>query len=567
MNKSKYFISADKINTNKFLSIFLTTLFLCITALLYASNCSAAEMTTPVFDVDSGTVSLSGKFGDDAFNAVSVIMTKKNVDLSDIPSLILDPENDYAAPFHTGADGNLSLNIKIPSRIAGGKYYIYLIGKEDSGKYDFLYANVNDSSIVDEINSIADVSSMEQYLAENCDRLCVEKDIFDPIKTPTSQYLFKIKQKSNFKNTKEVIKAFNVCVAQSLIDRGDDVKNTIIAYRSYIGIDWDADYANLDEDIMVRFCELLKKVNLTDGDAALICKQQRILADIQTASVWQELKNTVSDFFNDINPDTKVYDKLSRKDSVYEEMFAKLSSIENFSDIADCFESCSDLCYDDEHKSDNKHSGGSVGGGGGGKVPSSTITPVTEPDNNSEETNLPSDVSSHWAKEYINTLVSKKIINGFEDGTFRPDENISRAQFIKMLCLALGITANSHSQSFNDVTYDMWCYPYVAAAFDKKIAQGDNLGNFNPNSNITREDMAVLVCRALKSVGISTENADTAYTDNADISQYAVQSVASASSLGIINGMGDGSFKPKSNATRAESAAIISRIIDKAGSR
>ena len=185
MNKSKYFISADKINTNKFLSIFLTTLFLCITALLYASNCSAAEMTTPVFDVDSGTVSLSGKFGDDAFNAVSVIMTKKNVDLSDIPSLILDPENDYAAPFHTGADGNLSLNIKIPSRIAGGKYYIYLIGKEDSGKYDFLYANVNDSSIVDEINSIADVSSMEQYLAENCDRLCVEKDIFDPIKTPT----------------------------------------------------------------------------------------------------------------------------------------------------------------------------------------------------------------------------------------------------------------------------------------------------------------------------------------------------------------------------------------------
>lgn len=570
MSKSIHFILADKTNTNKYLSTILIVLFIGIAAFLYASDCIAAEMTAPVFDVDSGTVSINGKFGDDAFDAVSVIMTKKNVELSDISSLILESENDYAAPFYTGADGNLSLNIKIPSRIAGGKYYIYLIGKEDSGKYEFLYANVNDSSIVDAINSIADVSSLEQYLAENCDRLCVEKDVFKQVQTAASQYLFKIKQKLNFKDTKEVIKAFNVCIAQSFIDRGADVKNTIIANRSYIGIDWEADYANLDEDIMTRFCELLKKVNLTDGDAALICKQQRILADIQTASVWQELKNTVLDFFDDINPNTKVYDKLSRKDSVYEKLFAKLSSVEKFSDIADRFESCSDLCYDNEHKSDNKHSGGSggsSGGGGGGKVASLTITPASEADNSSEAISLPVDVSSHWAKEYINTLVSKKIINGFEDGTFRPDENISRAQFIKMLCLALGITADSHSQSFNDVTYDMWCYPCIAAAFNKKIAQGDNFGNFNPDSNITREDMAVLVVRALKSVGISIDNTDSAYTDNADISQYAVQSVASASSLGIINGMGDGSFKPKSNATRAEAAAIISRIINKVNSR
>ncbi len=228
--------------------------------------------------------------------------------------------------------------------------------------------------------------------------------------------------------------------------------------------------------------------------------------------------------------------------------------------------------------------GGSGGGGGGGSASSdSTVkgpsagTPLVEEKpvqgtavlpsiGNGSSTAMPvtalPDTVNHWAREYITELNELGIITGYDDGNFYPERNITRAEFTKMIAVTMGVSVEGVTEgAFSDVAQDSWYGPYVYALSGKGYINGYDNGNFYPDNLITREDTAVIIHRVLTSNGNMMET-DAEFTDSADISGYAKEAVAKLGGEGILTGS-DGKVNPKSNLTRAEAAAIISRLLSK----
>ncbi len=219
-------------------------------------------------------------------------------------------------------------------------------------------------------------------------------------------------------------------------------------------------------------------------------------------------------------------------------------------------------------------SGGGTGGGGGAGgnlVPSNPVTPDVdtepEPDENlpvvfADEQSIPS-----WAKAMVGQLAQKQIINGIanENGQleFRPDDPVTRAQFVKMLVLAfdLGESADT-AVSFDDVTEADWYYPYIAGAVNAGIIEGMGDHLFGADMNISRQDMAVMLGRVMDAKDIQLDPVITpmVFGDEAEIASYARESIKELQSARILEGS-EGNFYPNRSATRAESAKVIYELM------
>lgn len=191
-----------------------------------------------------------------------------------------------------------------------------------------------------------------------------------------------------------------------------------------------------------------------------------------------------------------------------------------------------------------------------------TFSPSTSTDDKKEEntTETFTDMNNaSWAKEAVYGLYEKNIVSGKTATEFYPNDNITRAEFVKLLVLSKGSELDANEWIFTDVTADDWYFKYVNKAYMLGIVTGDDMGNFNPNSLITRQDMATMVYRL---IGNGVEKGDlSVFTDSDQISDYAKSAVSYLVAEGIINGMGDGSFAPMQNATRAQAAQLIYNII------
>ncbi|MBR3934590.1 MAG: S-layer homology domain-containing protein [Clostridia bacterium] len=197
-------------------------------------------------------------------------------------------------------------------------------------------------------------------------------------------------------------------------------------------------------------------------------------------------------------------------------------------------------------------SGGSYSGGSVDYAPT-----IQEPVIN---THTFSDIpSSHWAYSAVNAVYKLGIIAGDGNGKFNPDDKLTREQFAKLVSLTFGITSSNDDVNFSDVNESDWSYPYITALSSRSIIQGYN-GIFDKNANITRQDMAVILYRAMKESGLNVnKETKTVFLDADSISDYAIESVNILSSKRIINGY-DGKFRPTDFCTRAEAAKLIYEV-------
>ncbi len=174
-----------------------------------------------------------------------------------------------------------------------------------------------------------------------------------------------------------------------------------------------------------------------------------------------------------------------------------------------------------------------------------------------------SDVSAHWAKAYIDELVSAGIINGYEDKTFRPDDLITRAEAIKLIVCAMNLQpTQAPGLPFNDNSnIPSWAAGYIEVALKKGITNGYDDNTFKAMQNVSREELSVLAIRAF---GISKQGEILIdFVDKNDISNWALDYINIATGLGIITGYEDNTFKPNSKVTRAEALAIVVKSIHK----
>lgn len=202
---------------------------------------------------------------------------------------------------------------------------------------------------------------------------------------------------------------------------------------------------------------------------------------------------------------------------------------------------------------------GGDGGGGASSKPSSSMSVTT-----AEQTKTVfNDVSkNHWCYSYINKMVDMGIVNGYGN-EFLPEKQITRAEFIKILCMSFG-TETGGSTAFKDVNENDWYAPYINAAYNMDIAQGSD-GFFYPDREITRQDAATLAVRFAEANGMKFEKSVSSFEDAASIDAYALDAVNKLVNSKIINGYTDNTFKPKNSATRAEATKIIYQLLVKGG--
>jgi len=206
----------------------------------------------------------------------------------------------------------------------------------------------------------------------------------------------------------------------------------------------------------------------------------------------------------------------------------------------------------------NDNGGGGAGGSGAPSKDDKEEKDEVSPEVKPEVTVSPfNDVStSHWAFPAINHLTKNIILNGYLDGTFKPENNITRAEFAKIIVSATDTFDVEATSSFSDVPQDEWYYSYVSAAYKMGYITGYPDGSFNPNANISRADICTIVHRAVKDSIMNNQNIQT-FTDDSLIPDYAREAVYALASAGIVNGYDDRSFAPTTFATRAQTAKII----------
>lgn len=205
-----------------------------------------------------------------------------------------------------------------------------------------------------------------------------------------------------------------------------------------------------------------------------------------------------------------------------------------------------------------------AGGGNGGGVSSSVSvsTELSKPEIDAPVVIMPSftDMTGHWAKSAVDSLVNKGVLNGKEEGKFCPEDFVTREEFVKMIVTAFNLKVEGISE-FYDVSSDRWSYPYVSVANALGIVMGNN-NMFMPTNNITRQDMAVIIYRTLQYQGYEPTrgNVDVLFSDYDKISDYAKNSVTMLYYSNLISGDGE-NFNPHLNATRAEAAQMIYNVL------
>jgi len=212
--------------------------------------------------------------------------------------------------------------------------------------------------------------------------------------------------------------------------------------------------------------------------------------------------------------------------------------------------------------------GGSIGGGGGFvSIGSSNQSnqQSTQKEEEKKETVKPSrftDIIGHWAEQDINEMFDEGIISGVTKTTFEPDRSITRAEFAALMTRALQLSAENKDSVFADVPENAWFADEVKAAAMAGLIVGYD-GQFRPDDTITREEMAVVVMKAYILLGHSPEDKSIDhFSDKDEISAWAVPYVEQAIGSELISGVTGETFMPKENATRAQVASILKRLLN-----
>jgi uncharacterized protein YjdB len=192
---------------------------------------------------------------------------------------------------------------------------------------------------------------------------------------------------------------------------------------------------------------------------------------------------------------------------------------------------------------------------------SATDTPLDEDKEPTKDAIAPvkatlKDITGHWAEASINQLVNVGAVSGYPDGTFKPDNTITRAEFATILVKAFNLEAKS-GKVFSDTT-GHWAKDTISTAAGHGIVSGYSASNFGPNNLITREQMAVMISKAANLSGGEGKT----FADSAQIANWAKAAVAATSNKNIISGYPNNTFRPKAHATRAEAVTVIVKAVN-----
>ncbi len=552
----------------------ITAISLCIimsmlTAVAFAGNASISAD----YDAASNVVSTTGS----AYGYATVRIMPH----ADSAGALSD-SNPPTDIYQFGANGSFTQKTYMPIGASYGKYVAYLTDDDSSVSDTFVYydkANA-DNIVRTQINPTSSESAfVDAIVPSNALALGIDVDEADfSERALRLMYALDV----TYTDSADFYNHYNYCKAIIALSgkSGSALLAKLEEYDTVLGIDFDADYTQNSKLTTSAKAYLLTALSSMDY-AADVKSAQTVTGETGFKAVYlaksalaslmtTESHVTVQDIY------TKTYSFLNNNVVNANTAYSALSPSAVFSNLAKLtFDDISDLKANFDsavlttaNENDRDSSRKPSSGGGGYTAPSAPNGGVYDEVPGVEaivptELSLPqiadgaaaySDVSSaDWYYAPVSALGASGIISGDPSGSFRPSDSITRAEFAKLIVSAFSV--KGAKKSFADVAADAWYEPYVSVAAGVGILQGYE-GNFNPASYITRQDAAVIIYRTANLLGIAYGGFSQP-TDINDASVYAWTAIGSLYSSGIISGMGDGSFAPLSNITRAQAAQLI----------
>ncbi len=331
----------------------------------------------------------------------------------------------------------------------------------------------------------------------------------------------------------------------------------------------DSEYALLSKDGKEYVLGNMCSVDY-EGDIAKINKRFDTYVELYKAyeGPWGVLQEAVETNSTLLGISLSGYNTLSssyKAEAVKELVGVKYSDTKAFSDAFDEAVKNARIAEEDAKKNSKGSSSGS------GSVSMRAEFPAVNNDNpntpvvnvHQQNNEIFTDLAGiEWAKDSIYELYTKGIVNGKSQGIFAPTDSLTRAEAIKLVVMAFGGVDVSADADFTDVAKDSWMYAYVATAAKRGIINGIGDGSVGAMATVTRQDFATMVMRAAKMSGMSFDTAvKTEFTDNADISDYALEAVYALKNSGVINGVGENKYMPLNVTSRAQAAKIIAALI------
>ncbi len=424
---------------------------------------------------------------------------------------------------------------------------------------------VNDAQVTGD-----DYSEAETAVTENASRLGIDLTDFSAssFSAKKNDVLRQIKSVTydpkNYNTELAKLQAlFGGAMMQGLVELSTSVSEmdkAISDYRMYVSFDLTTYDQTKEKGLLNGVYNSLKGKTFDDTD--------NFYNELMSAVFFAEFnaagsKKAMRDLFEEYNGKyftITIPAKVKSKDA----LFTYLSKRDNYKDA-------SDLQNEINKYADSLDSGSGSNGGGGGSRPGPgpddiVIRPTATP----TPTNTPNDIgnvfhdldSVAWAKESIQKLYDNQVIAEDSSKHFRPEDSITREEFVKMLVVSLDILDENAQCSFDDVSEADWFYPYIASAVSKGVVKGVSDTSFGVGQNVTRQDIAALVYRAAENlhVTLAQNNPEKDFSDQADISDYAVEAIRAMTKAGIVNGYEDNTFQPHHTATRAEAAVMIAKF-------
>lgn len=170
------------------------------------------------------------------------------------------------------------------------------------------------------------------------------------------------------------------------------------------------------------------------------------------------------------------------------------------------------------------------------------------------------DYMGHWAEKNIEDWLHKGYVSGYPDGSFKPEGFVTRAEFVKMVNLSFGYTELDNI-NFLDVDKNDWFYIEIQKGFKAGYINGISSDKFAPESHITREQAAVIICKILE-LDSQNDLSKSNFSDHNNISLWAKNYVNLAANLSIVQGYENNSFKPQNPIKRAEAIKVLQRAIE-----
>lgn len=173
------------------------------------------------------------------------------------------------------------------------------------------------------------------------------------------------------------------------------------------------------------------------------------------------------------------------------------------------------------------------------------------------------DVANHWSKSAVNDMASRLVVNGVDATNFNPNNNVTRAEFAAILVRALGLSDTGTSSKFSDVSASDWYMGAVTVANEYNLIGGYENGTFRPNQTISRQEAFVILNRAIAIVKLQQATGSitlSSYSDQSKVATWAQTATQAVLSSGVVQGNGK-LLRPTGQMSRAETATVMQRLL------